>query len=31
MTNTWTDIANANLVLVMGGNAAEAHPAASNG
>jgi len=26
MTNTWTDIANANLVLVMGGNAAEAHP-----
>jgi formate dehydrogenase major subunit len=26
MTNTWTDIANANLILVMGGNAAEAHP-----
>src|SRR3546814_18611056 len=26
MTNHWTDIANANLVLVMGGNAAEAHP-----
>lgn len=26
MTNHWTDIANANLILVMGGNAAEAHP-----
>lgn len=26
MTNHWSDIANANLVLVMGGNAAEAHP-----
>ncbi|HCL78270.1 MAG TPA: hypothetical protein DIC26_20850, partial [Pseudomonas sp.] len=26
MTNTWTDIGNADLVLVMGGNAAEAHP-----
>ncbi len=26
MTNTWTDIRNANLILVMGGNAAEAHP-----
>jgi formate dehydrogenase major subunit len=26
MTNTWQDIKNANLVLVMGGNAAEAHP-----
>src|ERR1700740_2842245 len=26
MTNTWMDIKNANIVLVMGGNAAEAHP-----
>src|SRR5207249_2120835 len=26
MTNHWVDIKNANLVLVMGGNAAEAHP-----
>ncbi len=26
MTNSWTDIKNADLVLVMGGNAAEAHP-----
>jgi formate dehydrogenase-N alpha subunit len=26
MTNSWTDIANADLVVVMGGNAAEAHP-----
>ena len=26
MTNHWTDIKNANLVLIMGGNAAEAHP-----
>ncbi len=26
MTNHWCDIKNANLVLVMGGNAAEAHP-----
>ncbi len=26
MTNHWSDIKNANLVLVMGGNAAEAHP-----
>ena len=26
MTNTWQDIKNANLVVVMGGNAAEAHP-----
>lgn len=26
MTNTWMDIRNANLILVMGGNAAEAHP-----
>jgi formate dehydrogenase major subunit len=26
MTNTWQDIKNANIVLVMGGNAAEAHP-----
>jgi formate dehydrogenase major subunit len=26
MTNTWQDIKNANVVLCMGGNAAEAHP-----
>jgi formate dehydrogenase major subunit len=26
MTNTWQDIKNADLVVVMGGNAAEAHP-----
>lgn len=26
MTNSWVDIKNANLVLVMGGNPAEAHP-----
>jgi formate dehydrogenase major subunit len=26
MTNTWQDIRNANVVIVMGGNAAEAHP-----
>ena len=26
MTNTWQDIKNANVVIVMGGNAAEAHP-----
>src|SRR5690606_32989465 len=26
MTNHWVDIKNADLVLVMGGNAAEAHP-----
>jgi formate dehydrogenase major subunit len=26
MTNTWQDIRNANVVVVMGGNAAEAHP-----
>src|SRR5512134_2039102 len=26
MTNSWVDIKNANLVLIMGGNAAEAHP-----
>ena len=26
MTNTWGDIKNADLVLIMGGNAAEAHP-----
>ena len=26
MTNSWQDIKNANVVLVMGGNAAEAHP-----
>lgn len=26
MTNSWIDIKNADLVLVMGGNAAEAHP-----
>lgn len=26
MTNHWVDIKNANLILIMGGNAAEAHP-----
>jgi formate dehydrogenase-N alpha subunit len=26
MTNHWVDIKNANVVMVMGGNAAEAHP-----
>ena len=26
MTNHWSDIQNADLVLIMGGNAAEAHP-----
>ena len=26
MTNSWNDIGNADLVIVMGGNAAEAHP-----
>ena len=26
MTNVWTDIKNTDLVIVMGGNAAEAHP-----
>ena len=26
MTNTWADIKNTNLVIIMGGNAAEAHP-----
>ncbi len=26
MTNSWTDIANTDLVVIMGGNAAEAHP-----
>ena len=26
MTNNWTDIKNANVVMVMGGNPAEAHP-----
>src|SRR5690625_745242 len=26
MTNSWTDIRNTDMVLVMGGNAAEAHP-----
>ena len=26
MTNHWSDIKNADLVLIMGGNAAEAHP-----
>src|SRR5260370_21193836 len=26
MTNTWADIKNPNLVVIMGGNAAEAHP-----
>ena len=26
MTNGWTDVANADVVLVMGGNPAENHP-----
>ena len=26
MTNSWTDIQNTDLVIIMGGNAAEAHP-----
>ena len=26
MTNHWADIKNADLILIMGGNAAEAHP-----
>ena len=26
MTNHWVDIRNANLILSMGGNSAEAHP-----
>lgn len=26
MTNNWTDIKNANVILIMGGNPAEAHP-----
>ena len=26
MTNHWVDIKNANVILIMGGNAAEAHP-----
>ena len=26
MTNNWVDIKNADVVLIMGGNAAEAHP-----
>src|ERR1044072_3742473 len=26
MTNSWNDIKNTDLVLIMGGNAAEAHP-----
>ena len=26
MTNHWVDIKNADLILIMGGNAAEAHP-----
>ena len=26
MTNHWVDIKNADIVLIMGGNAAEAHP-----
>jgi anaerobic selenocysteine-containing dehydrogenase len=31
MTNHWVDIKNADVILIMGGNAAEAHPAASSG
>ena len=26
MTNNWVDIKNANLIIVQGGNPAEAHP-----
>ena len=26
MTNSWNDIKNADVVIIMGGNAAEAHP-----
>ena len=26
MTNSWTDIRNTDLAIVMGGNSAEAHP-----
>ena len=26
MTNHWVDIKNADVILIMGGNAAEAHP-----
>src|SRR5258708_25282887 len=29
MTNSWTDIRNTDLVIIMGGNAAEAHPCGS--
>ncbi len=31
MTNSWTDIKNTDLVLIMGGNAAEAHPCGFKG
>jgi formate dehydrogenase major subunit len=30
MTNSWTDIQNTDLVIIMGGNAAEAHPCGFN-
>jgi anaerobic selenocysteine-containing dehydrogenase len=26
MTNVWMDIKNADIIVIMGGNAAEAHP-----
>lgn len=31
MTNSWTDIKNTDLVIIMGGNAAEAHPCGFKG
>jgi len=31
MTNSWTDIKNTDLVVIMGGNAAEAHPCGFKG
>jgi formate dehydrogenase major subunit len=31
MTNPWTDINNTDLAVIMGGNAAEAHPCGFNG
>jgi len=31
MTNGWVDIKNTDMMLIMGGNPAENHPAVSNG
>jgi len=31
MTNHWVDIKNADIVLIMGGNAADAHPCGFKG